>query len=164
VRGRVVQIGSSVRSRRLCQVKEGGAHEIASAVAAGVLSARDVVEAHISRIQVVYARLGAIVVPLFESARIEAAAIDERRRGGAPLETLAGVPFTAKESLSVAGTPTTVGPIARATAPAPMRTVVAGLRAAGASRQTNVSQLLTFNETDNPPYGRTNNPCRHVHL
>jgi Asp-tRNA(Asn)/Glu-tRNA(Gln) amidotransferase A subunit family amidase len=161
VRGRVVQIGSSVRSRRLCQVKEGGAHEIASAVAAGVLSARDVVEAHISRIQ---ARLGAIVVPLFESARIEAAAIDERRRGGAPLETLAGVPFTAKESLSVAGTPTTVGPIARATAPAPMRTVVAGLRAAGASRQTNVSQLLTFNETDNPPYGRTNNPCRHVHL
>lgn len=86
---------------------------------------------------------------------------------GVPLETLAGVPFTVKESFSVAGTPTTVGLTDRASHRACADAdVVARLCAAGAILlgKTNVSQLLMFNETDNPPYGRTNNPCRHVHL
>jgi fatty acid amide hydrolase len=80
---------------------------------------------------------------------------------------LAGVPFTVKESFSVAGTPATVGLTDRASHRACADAdVVARLCAAGAILlgKTNVSQLLMFNETDNPPYGRTNNPCRHVHL
>jgi fatty acid amide hydrolase len=104
---------------------------------------------------------------LFESARIERQRSTSGGAGGAPLGTLAGVRFTAKESFGVAGTPTTVGLTDRASHHACVDAdVVARLRAAGAILlgKTNVSQLLMFNETDNPPYGRTNNPCRHVHL
>jgi fatty acid amide hydrolase len=137
------------------------ATELASRIAQGSLTARDAVEAHIARIEEVNAALNAVVVKRYDEARSEANAVDVRRARGEALPPLAGVPITVKECLDLSGTASTFGVPARASARA-MRDdpYVARLRAAGAIvlAKTNVSQLLIFTETDNPLYGRTNNP------
>ncbi|HTA41722.1 MAG TPA: amidase family protein, partial [Bryobacteraceae bacterium] len=138
--------------------------EILKKIADGSVSAREVVNAYIDCIEQVNPSLNAMVVPLFAQARADAAAVDAMRRRGENPGLLAGLPFTAKESFDVAGTPSTVGLTAlaqhRAAADAPY---VARLRQAGAILlgKTNVSQLLMGNESDNPLYGRTNNPWNH---
>jgi Asp-tRNA(Asn)/Glu-tRNA(Gln) amidotransferase A subunit family amidase len=135
------------------------ASDLAESIAAGNLTAVDAVEAHIARIEQVNPQLNAVVVPLFEQARQQARQADQTppsQRG--PLH---GVPVTVKECFDVAGMPSTAGLTARsahhAESDAPL---VARLRQAGAIilGKTNVSQLLMFVETDNPVYGRTNNP------
>ena len=96
----------------------------------------------------------------------EARAIDDCRRRGEPLGPLAGVPITVKECFQLTGTPTTLGvrrrgeshetvPLATTDGP-----LIARLRSAGAIvvGKTNVPQLMLLYETDNPVYGRTNNP------
>ncbi len=139
---------------------DGAAH-LARRIAAGETSAREAVAAHIERIRAVNTRLNAVVVPLFERALAEAAVADERRRRGDSLGPLHGVPVTVKESYDVEGTPTTAGVPARAgRLAAKDSAVVRRLREAGAIviGKTNVSQLLLYNEADNPVYGRTSNP------
>jgi fatty acid amide hydrolase len=137
------------------------AAEIARHVACGELSARDVVEACINRITTVNGRLNALAVPLFEEARAAARTADVARERGEAIGPLHGVPVTIKEMVDVAGTPTTVGLTGwrtrLATADAPL---VARLRLAGAIvlGKTNVPQLGLLCETDNPVYGRTDNP------
>jgi fatty acid amide hydrolase len=139
-----------------------GAHEMAREIASGALSSREVVEAHIKRIEDVNPQLNAVVVPLFAQARDAAMAADAARACGETLGALHGVPITIKESFDVAGVATTMGLSARlnqkATTDAPL---VARLRNAGAIilGKTNVPQLLMMNESDNPVYGRTNNPA-----
>lgn len=148
-------------TRALAEITRLTAREIAQLVAHGDLSAAEVVEAHIERIEAVNPRLNAVVVKRYDAARAEADAIDRSRAQGKALGPLGGVPMTVKESFDVAGTATTAGLTARAghraTADAEM---VARLRGAGAILlgKTNVPQLLMANETDNPLYGRTNNP------
>lgn len=71
------------------------------------------------------------------------------------------MPITIKESLDLAQTPSTFGLTGRAGSLAPQDdSHVARLRAAGAIilGKTNVAQLLLYLESDNPLYGRTNNP------
>jgi Asp-tRNA(Asn)/Glu-tRNA(Gln) amidotransferase A subunit family amidase len=71
------------------------------------------------------------------------------------------VPVTIKEQFLVAGTPSTVGLPSRASHRAAGDGPLVGrLRQAGAIvlGKTNVSQLLIYHESDNPVYGRTNNP------
>src|SRR4051812_43085976 len=138
-----------------------GAEALARRMAAGELSAREVVAAHIDRIRVVNPGLNAVVVPLFEQAMAQAAASDERRRRSESLGPLEGVPVTVKESYDVAGTPTTAGVVARAGRVAAADSeIVRRRREAGAVivGKTNVSQLLLYNEADNPVYGRTATP------
>ena len=137
------------------------AAEIARRTASGELSARDVVEACIGRIEKVNGRLNALAVPLFDQARVAARRADAARDRGEALGPLHGVPVTIKEMFDVAGAPTTVGltgwreRVAAADGP-----LVRRLRRAGAIvlGKTNVSQFGMFGETDNPVYGRTNNP------
>lgn len=135
--------------------------ELASAIAEGTITAREAVEAHIARIERVNAALNAVVVKRYDDARTEAGAVDRRRAAGEALPPLAGVPITVKECLDLAGTSSTFGIPGRASARAVSdNPYVARLRAAGAIviAKTNVSQLLIFTETDNPVFGRTNNP------
>lgn len=138
-----------------------GAWDIAQRIKAGDLSAREVVEEHIRRIEDVNPRLNAVVVPLFDRALGEAAAADAACARGEPLGPLHGVPITIKEQFLVAGTPTTAGLPSRvghrAMSDGPL---VGRLREAGAIvlGKTNVSQLMIYHESDNPVYGRTNNP------
>lgn len=135
------------------------ASRLAQAIAAGELSAVEAVDAHIARIEEVNPRLNAVVVPLFDDARARAQQADRTPAGErGPLH---GVPITVKECFDVTGTPSTAGLMARAghraETDAPL---VARLRQAGAIivGKTNVSQLLMYVESDNPVYGRTNNP------
>ena len=127
----------------------------------GTVSAREIVDAHIRKVEAVNGRLNAVVVTLFESARSRAAALDEMRTQGKQLGMLAGVPFTVKESFDVVDTPTTLGLTTRTRhAAVSDAAVVQAFRSAGGILlgKTNLFQMLMFNETDNPVYGRTNNP------
>jgi fatty acid amide hydrolase len=85
------------------------ATEIAQKIKAGELSAREVVDAHIQRIEQVNTRLNAVVIPLFDQARKEADAADTAQRQGDVLGPLHGVPITIKEQFLVKDTATTFG-------------------------------------------------------
>ncbi len=128
----------------------------------------EVVEAHIALLQRVNPRLNAIVADRYDQAREQAAAADQRvanagLRGAdsADLPLLLGVPFTVKESIALAGMPHTAGLESRReiratrNATAVKRLVDAGAIPLGV---TNVSELTLWIESDNPVYGRTNNP------
>jgi fatty acid amide hydrolase len=135
--------------------------EIAGLIKSGAISARETIEAHIRRIEEVNPSINAVVVPLFDEARRAAERADDARRHGEKLGALHGVPVTIKESFDVAGTPTTLGLTTRTGHRAKRDGfLVARLREAGAIvlGKTNVPQLLMRVESDNPIYGRTNNP------
>jgi fatty acid amide hydrolase len=135
--------------------------ELAARIARGEVSAVEAIEAHIARIEQVNPALNAVVVKRYDQARVEARAADERQAAGEPLDPLHGVPITIKESLDLAGTASTFGlPSRRDTLAAEDDVYVARMRAAGAIilGKTNVAQALLYNESDNPLYGRTNNP------
>ena len=135
--------------------------ELAALIARGDASSVEVVEAHVECIERVNPTLNAVVVKRFDEARAEAREADRRRAGGELLGPLHGVPITIKESLDVAGTPSTFGLPSRATVFAERDdAIVARLRGAGAVilGKTNVAQCLLYYESDNPVYGRTNNP------
>ena len=136
------------------------AGELARAIGEGQLSARDACEAAIARIEARDGDDNAVVVRDFERAREQASERDARRsRGERP--ALLGVPMTVKESIDVAGLPTTWGI-------APFRDWKAGedavlvqrLKAAGAVilGKTNVPVGLADWQSFNPIYGRTVNP------
>lgn len=133
--------------------------ELARAIAGGAITARAVVEAHIARIEAVNPSLNAVVQTRFDAARTEADEADRSQRHDRLRGPLHGVPITIKEQFAVGGMSSTLGvaPAERDDRDGPL---VARLRAAGAIvlGKTNVPQLLLYNETDNPVYGRTNNP------
>ena len=78
---------------------------LAAAIRSGELSSREVVEAHLARIDAVNDRLNAVTVVLAESARAAADAADQGEARG-PLH---GVPFTVKENIDCVGSATTQG-------------------------------------------------------
>lgn len=137
------------------------ASEMAQKIRAGELSSSEVTEAHIARIEQVNPRLNAVIIPLFEQARQQAAAADETRKRGEALGPLHGVPVTIKEQFLVKDTATSFGLTHqkdhRAKEDGPL---VKRLREAGAIilGKTNLSQLVVYIESDNALYGRTNNP------
>jgi fatty acid amide hydrolase len=137
------------------------AREIAALIAAGDLSAAEAVEHFITRLKSVNGKLNAVTVDLSEGARKTAAGVDQARSRGEKLGPLAGVPVTIKECFDLSGSASTFGlPSRRGAIESEDDPYVAALRAAGAIpiAKTNVPQLLIFTESDNPLYGRTNNP------
>ena len=137
------------------------ATDLAGGIARGDFSSVDAVRAHVARSEAVDGELNAVVVRRFDEALGEARAVDERRAHGEELGPLGGVPVTIKECLDVAGTPSTFGLPSRANDRATRDDpYVARWRRAGAIvvGKTNVPQLMIYIETDNPLYGRTNNP------
>jgi fatty acid amide hydrolase len=135
--------------------------ELATSIAAGDVSAREVVDMHLDRIEETDGQLNALVWPRFAEARGEADAADAARRRGDELGPLHGVPVTIKDQFDVAGLPTTFGVSRLAEQPADTDgRMVTALREAGAVvlGKTNVPQTLGVLETDNPRFGRTNNP------
>lgn len=128
----------------------------------GELSSEELVKLHIERIDAVNPSLNAVVEVLREEALAAARAADERRRAGAALSPLDGIPFSIKDSIEVAGTVCTAGTTGyRANAPSARdATLVGRLRAAGAIplARTNLPDLLFAFESDNLIHGRTNNP------
>lgn len=131
-------------------------------VRSGEISATELIEAHLYRIEQVNPDLNAAVELLTDDALQTAVGVDRQRAQGASLGPLAGVPFSIKDSIEVEGTVCTAGTLALREAPASARdaTLVARLRAAGGIplARTNLPDLLFAFESDNLIHGRTNNP------
>ncbi len=136
------------------------------------ISATELLELHLRRIERYNPRLTAIVIPDYERARRDAAAADaalargedERAPGAQQAAPLLGLPMTIKDAIDTAGLPTTGGVVERADAVADQDAlIVQRVRAAGAAimGKTNVPPHLADWQADNPLFGRTNNPWDH---
>lgn len=137
------------------------AGEIVRRVAARELSSAAAVEHFIARLEAVNPKLNAVTVTLYESARKKAAEVDRALSRGEKLGPLAGLPVTIKECFDLVGTASTFGLSTRRNEIEITNDPhVAALLAAGAIpiAKTNLPELMIFTETDNPLYGRTNNP------
>jgi amidase len=134
-----------------------GAGELATLIASREVSSREVVDAHLERIEAVNGHLNAITVVLADEARAAADAADR----SSPAGPLHGVPVTVKENIDLAGTPTTWGLPALAEAVPPTDApVVERLRAAGAIPigRTNLPDFGLRIHTDSSLRGLTRNP------
>jgi fatty acid amide hydrolase len=138
---------------------------LAARIAAGEVSAQEVLESHIERIRS-NETLNALAVPLFEQARADADRADRAYARGELLGPLHGVPFSVKEMFDVAGTATTAGLVSHAGLKATRDAEsVCRLRQAGGILlgKANVGQLAVMYETTNPLYGRTSHPGSALH-
>lgn len=137
------------------------ASELAHLVRGRDVSARELVEAHLRRIEQVNPRINAVVQLDAERALETARSADRALAQGIPVGPLHGVPFTAKDNFETAGIITAIGVAERASVvPAQDATAVARLKAAGAILlgKTNCPPWGGGSETENEVYGRTGNP------
>ncbi|HEX7957055.1 MAG TPA: amidase [Pyrinomonadaceae bacterium] len=140
------------------------AAELAGRIRAREVSPSEAVEAYLRRIEGVNPALNAVVTlapDALERAREASAAVAR----GETVGPLHGVPLTVKDTIDVRGLPTSCGSRVRAgrvaeeDAPA-----VARLRAAGAILlgKTNCPEFALDYTSENPLFGRTNNPYDHA--
>jgi len=134
--------------------------ELVEALQGRKISAVELTEHTIARIEALDPRLNAVVVRDFDRGRDAAKAADAAlARGERP--PLLGIPMVVKESFNVAGLPTTWGiPTFRGWRPKEDAVTVARLKAAGAVilGKTNVPLVLGDWQSYNDIYGTTNNP------
>jgi amidase len=110
-----------------------GAAELAEAIRFRQVSSQEVIEAHLRRIDMVNGSINAVVVVLAEQALKAAESADSAVKAGMEVGPFHGVPFTVKENIDVAGTPTTQGLKALTNAyPSRDAPIVERLKAAGA--------------------------------
>ena len=136
------------------------AGELASELAQKRVSAVELVDAAIARIDALDGKINAVVVRDFDRARAAAQAADLALARGEG-QPLLGLPITVKEQYNVAGLPTTWGdPQFRDWHPEDDALVVARLKGAGAIvlGKTNVPPALMDWQSENTIYGTTNNP------
>jgi amidase len=136
------------------------ATDLAAALVDKKISARELVDAAIARIEALDGKINAVVVRDFDRARAAAKAADEALVKG-ERKPLLGLPITVKEQFHVAGLPTTWGdPKFKDWKPETDSLVVQRLNAAGAIivGKTNVPLNLRDWQSYNEVYGTTNNP------
>jgi amidase len=124
------------------------------------VSAVELLDLHLRRIERYNPALNAVVTLDADRARSAAAAADTARARGED-GALLGLPLTIKDCIYVEGMPTTGGLAERAGAIAEADArVIARLRAAGAvfMGKTNVPPYAADWQSSNPLFGRTNNP------
>ena len=131
----------------------------ADLVASGEVSARELVDATLERIERIDPTLNAYRVVFAERARMEADQADARRRGGSE-RPLLGVPVAIKDDSDVAGEVTAWGSAAHGPPATADSEVVRRLREAGAIviGKTNVPELTILPFTETMTFGRTRNP------
>ncbi|HSK90813.1 MAG TPA: amidase [Euzebyales bacterium] len=138
-----------------------GAGELAAAIRMKKASSREVVEAHLARIDAVNPVVNAVTVLLREQALDAADAADRALAAGGALGPLHGVPFTVKQNIDLTGAATTIGLKMLAEAfPAVDAPIVARMRAAGAIPlgHTNCPSMAVRWHTDSELWGATMNP------
>jgi amidase len=133
---------------------------LAEALANRRIGAVELFEAAVAAIEAKDGPINAVVVRDFDRARDAAEAADSALSRG-DRRPLLGVPMTVKESHHIAGLPTTWGLVPfKEWTPNWDSTGVARLKAAGAVilGKTNIPTSLDDWQSNNPIYGRTNNP------
>jgi len=137
-----------------------GVAETARLVASGDLTARQVTDAALERIELHNPRLNAISQRIDDTARAEADARDAQQAAGGDLGPLHGVPLVIKEELAVEGLVTTFGGDANSVPAAADCEVVRRLRAAGAVvvATSTMPEFGAFPYTESDSRGITRNP------
>ena len=152
-------------SLRASSLTDLPAVELCRLLAAREVSSRELVAAHLARIDQRRA-LNAFTQVFHERALADADLADAARARGEVRSPLHGLPVSIKENFDVAGEASTMGVPARkahrAGADAAMVTL---LREAGAVLlgRTNLSQVMLFTESRNPLFGQTANPWSEAH-
>ncbi len=137
------------------------ATELAGAIRSRQASSHEVVEAHLRRIEVVNPSVNAVTVVLGDQALEAAKAADRAVSERGYLAPFHGVPFTVKENIDLAGTPTTNGAKAlaaaypRLDAPSVERVKAAGGIPIG---RTNLPTFAVRWHCDSELWGATVNP------
>lgn len=137
------------------------AAELAAAIRERRVSAAEALDAHLAQIAAHNPALNAVVTLDEEGARHRAREADEALARGEIWGPLHGLPMTLKDGHSTAGMKTTAGyPPLTDYIPTEDGTVASRLKSAGAiiMGKTNVSELLMDVQSNNPIFGRTNNP------
>lgn len=133
----------------------------AEAVRRREISARELLDLHLTRIAERNPELNAIVSIDEDRARSGAAAADEHLARGYPTGPLHGLPFALKDTHAVAGWRTTYGsPLFRDHVPEVDDLIVERIRRAGAVvlGRTNVPEFAAGSHTFNTIFGTTRNP------
>ena len=136
------------------------ATELGALIRRREVSSREVIEAHLNRIEAVNPQINAITLMLGESALEQADKADNESHEDRQ-RPFHGVPFTIKENIDLVGTPTTQGLAALADAMPPRNApIVDRMIKAGAIPlgRTNLPEMGCRLDTDNPLRGRTFNP------
>ena len=137
------------------------ARQMVAAIAAKEISARELLDLHLARIEATNPAVNAVVSLEPERAREQAEAADEATARGETPGPLHGLPFAFKDTHQVAGWRTTFGsPLMADNVPRRDDLVVERVRAAGAVTigKTNVPEWAAGSHTFNPIFGTTRNP------
>jgi amidase len=121
---------------------------LTKALATGQLTAVELTQFYLGRIERLNGDLGA-VISVDESAARQASAADEARTAGTAPGPLAGIPVLVKDNISVTGSPATAGSPALQGAQASDAFLIGRLRAAGAVilGKANLSEWANFRST-----------------
>src|SRR4029434_4852984 len=125
------------------------------------ISAREVMAAHLARIERVNPKVNAIVTLVAERAMADAARADELAAKAGPLGVLHGLPVAHKDLVDTAGIRTTRGsPFYRDNVPTRDALIVSRIRAAGAVTvgETNTPEFRARSQTFNTVFGATRHP------
>ena len=125
------------------------------------ISASEVLEAHLTRIERVNPQVNAIVTLVAERARAQATAADEALSRGAEVGPLHGIPVLHKDLTDTAGVRTTYGsPLYRDHVPVADAVLVERCRQAGGIMlgKSNTPEFGAGSQTFNPIFGSTRNP------
>ena len=130
------------------------------ALAALRISARELLEGSVVRMDGLNPKLNAVVSRDLDRAYANARMIDERRTRGETVGLLGGLPMTVKDTFDVEGLPASAGVKALLDRTAEDAAVVARVRSAGAVvwGKTNTPVYASDWQTYNSLYGTTNNP------
>lgn len=134
--------------------------ELAALISRKEVSPVDVMQDHLRRIEQQNGGINAIVT-LADDSLAQARASEAKLVSGNVLGPLHGVPITIKDTIATAGIRSTSGSRVRKDfIPTADAAAVARLKAAGAIilGKTNTPEMAIPYETDNPIFGRTNNP------
>jgi amidase len=129
------------------------------------VSAREVITAHIERIEAANPAINAIVTRTFDAALAKAAAADQALARGGPSGLLHGLPVAHKDLIETAGVRTTYGsPLYADFVPAHDALIVRRMADAGAISlgKTNAPEFGAGSHTVNPVFGATRNPYDHT--
>lgn len=145
-------------SDRLCELS---AVELTQMMRRRDVSAREVMAAHLARIERINPKVNAIVTLVAERAMADAARADELAAKGGPLGVLHGLPVAHKDLVDTAGIRTTYGsPFYRDNVPKRDAPFVTRTRAAGAiiCGKSNTPEFGAGSQTFNTVFGATRNP------